>query len=159
MKDQGIVNEPCVNNPDKTTVFSFPIKAPLNCVTRNDMTAIEQLEMWLMYAQYWCEHKPSVTITVCDHEWMDVGAWVYKHFDVCSGISFMPHSDHTYQQPPLQDATIEDIDALIEAMPVRIDWTQLSAYETTDNTKGSQELACSAGVCEVVDIEDGRIAS
>tara|TARA_R100001463_G_scaffold132079_1_gene192482 strand:- start:2559 stop:4514 length:1956 start_codon:yes stop_codon:yes gene_type:complete len=158
MKDQGIVNEPCVMKPDTTTVFSFPIKAPLNSVTRNDMTALEQLELWLTYARYWCEHKPSVTISVRDHEWMHVGAWVYEHFDVCSGISFLPHSDHTYQQAPYQDATIEDIDALIEAMPIRIDWTHLAAYETTDNTKGSQELACSAGVCEVVDIEE-RIAS
>ena len=158
MKDQGIPHEPCVMKPDTTTVFSFPIKSPNRCITRHSMNAIEQLETWLLYARYWCEHKPSVTVSVRDEEWMDVGAWVYKHFDYCSGVSFLPHSDHTYMQAPYQDATIGDIDDLIGSMPVRIDWSQLQAYETTDNTKGSQELACSAGVCEVVDIEE-RIAS
>ena len=152
MKDQGIPNEPCVMKPDTTTVFSFPQRSPALAVTRNDMSAIEQLEMWLVYQRHWCEHKPSVTVTVRDEEWVDVGAWVYKHFDEVSGISFLPHSDHTYQQAPYQDCDKEIYDAMLKNMPDRIDWSKLSDYETEDTTKSSQTLACSAGVCEIVDL-------
>ena len=152
MKDQGIPNEPCVMKPDTTTVFSFPQRSPALAVTRNDMSAIEQLEMWLVYQRHWCEHKPSVTVTVRDEEWVDVGAWVYEHFDEVSGISFLPHSDHTYQQAPYQDCDKEIYDAMLKNMPDRIDWSKLSDYETEDTTKSSQTLACSAGVCEIVDL-------
>lgn len=152
MMDQGIPNEPDVMKPDQTTVFSFPMAAPTNCVDRNDMTAIEQLEMWMVYAREWCEHKPSVTVSVRENEWMDVGAWVWKNFDYCSGISFLPHSDHTYQQAPYQDCSVDDYRQMLEKMPPRIDWSLLQDYETEDNTTGSQELSCTAGVCEVVDI-------
>ena len=152
MKDQGIPNEPCVMKPDTTTVFSFPQRSPALAVTRNDMSAIEQLEMWLVYQRHWCEHKPSVTVTVRDEEWVDVGAWVYKHFDEVSGISFLPHSDHTYQQAPYQDCDAETYNAMLNDMPDRIDWSGLSQYELEDTTKSSQTLACSAGVCEIVDI-------
>jgi ribonucleoside-diphosphate reductase alpha chain len=100
---QGIPNEPDVMKPDSTTVFSFPMQSPRTAITRNDMSAIEQLELWLAYQLHWCEHKPSVTISVKEHEWMEVGAWVYEHFDNVSGISFLPHSEHTYQQAPYQD--------------------------------------------------------
>ena len=152
MKDSGIPAEPCVMKPDSTTVFSFPTKSPSGAVTRNDMTALQQLELWKNYALHWCEHKPSVTITVKDAEWMAVGAWVYENFDICSGISFLPHSDHTYAQAPYQDIDEETYNDLKKQMPTSIDWTALSNYEKVDTTSGSQTLACTAGACELVDI-------
>ena len=152
MKDQGIPNEPCVMKGDTTTVFSFPQKSPAGAVTRNDMTAIEQLELWLMYQRHWCEHKPSVTISVRDSEWMAVGAFVYEHFDEMSGVSFLPHSDHTYQQAPYQDCTKEEYEVLLSSMPEKIDWSKLSDYEQEDNTVAMQTMACTGDVCEVVDL-------
>ena len=152
MIDKGVPNEPCVMKGDTTTVFSFPIKSPSGAVTRNDMTAVEQLEMWLTYQRHWCEHKPSVTISVRDEEWMEVGAFVYKHFDEMSGVSFLPHSDHTYQQAPYQDCTKEDYEELLAIMPKAIDWSELSEYENEDNTAGSQTMACSGDTCELVDL-------
>ena len=152
MVDQGIPAEPCVMKPDTTTVFTFPIAAPKNAVTRNDMTAIEQLEMWLLYQLHWCEHKPSVTITVKDNEWMEVGAFVYKNFDEMTGVSFLPHSDHTYQQAPYQDCNRDEYKALLKDFPKKIDWEKLSSYEKEDNTVGMQTLACSGDVCEIVDL-------
>ena len=152
MIDMGIPNEPCVFKGDTTTVFSFPQKAPAGAVTRNDMTAIEQLETWLTYQRHWCEHKPSVTISVRDSEWLDVGAFVFKHFDEMSGVSFLPHSDHTYQQAPYQDCTQGQYEELLEFMPERIDWTKLSEYEQEDNTVSMQTMACSGDSCEIVDL-------
>jgi ribonucleoside-diphosphate reductase alpha chain len=152
MIDNGVPNEPCVFKGDTTTVFSFPVRSPENAITRNDMTAIEQLETWLTYQRHWCEHKPSVTISVRDDEWLEVGAFVYKHFDEMSGVSFLPHSDHTYQQAPYQDCSKEEYKELLKTMPKKIDWTKLSEYEQEDNTKSSQTFACSGDVCEVVDI-------
>ena len=152
MIDQGIPNEPCVMKPDTTTVFSFPQKSPNKAVTRNDMTAIEQLEMWLTYQRHWCEHKPSITCTVKPDEWMEVGAFVYKNFDEMSGVSFLPHSDHTYQQAPYQDCTKEEYEELLSKMPKNIDWDKLSDYEKEDNTVAMQSMACTGDVCEVVDI-------
>ena len=152
LKDQGVPAEPCVMKPDTTTVFSFPQKSPDKAVTRNDMTAIEQLEMWLTYQRHWCEHKPSVTVTVRDEEWLEVGAWVYKHFNEVSGVSFLPHSDHTYQQAPYQDCTKEEWEEALSKMPKTIDWSLLSEYETDDQTKGSSTFACSGGTCEIVDL-------
>ena len=152
MMDNGVPNEPCVFKGDTTTVFSFPVQAPERATTRNDMTAIEQLETWLTYQRHWCEHKPSVTISVRDDEWLEVGAFVYKHFDEMSGVSFLPHSDHTYQQAPYQDCSKEEYKELLKTMPKKIDWTKLSEYEQEDNTKSSQTFACSGDVCEIVDI-------
>jgi ribonucleoside-triphosphate reductase (thioredoxin) len=152
MIDQGIPNEPCVFKGDTTTVFSFPVKSPSGAITRNDMTAIEQLEMWLTYQRHWCEHKPSVTISVRDSEWMAVGAFVYEHFDEMSGVSFLPHSDHTYQQAPYQDCNKEDYELLLSSMPEKIDWSKLSEYEQEDNTVAMQTMACSGDVCEIVDL-------
>lgn len=152
MKDVGIPSEPCVMKPETTTVFSFPQKAPENAVTRNDVSAIDQLETWLVYQRHWCEHKPSVTVTVRDEEWMEVGAFVYKHFDEMSGVSFLPHSDHSYQQAPYQECTKEDYEDLVNRMPTGIDWTKLSDYEKDDHTAGSQTFACSGDVCEIVDL-------
>ena len=152
MKDQGIPNEPDAFKPDQTTVFSFPQKAPDGAVCTKDMTAIEQLEMWLMYQRNWCEHKPSVTINVKSEEWLEVGAFVYKHFDEMSGVSFLPFNEHTYQQAPYQDCGRSEYEALKEFMPKRIDWAKLSEYESEDNTSGSQTLACSGDSCEIVDL-------
>ena len=152
MKDQGIPNEPDAFKPDQTTVFSFPQKAPEGAVCTKDMTAIEQLEMWLMYQRNWCEHKPSVTINVKSEEWLEVGAFVYKHFDEMSGVSFLPFNEHTYQQAPYQDCGRSEYEALKEFMPKRIDWAKLSEYESEDNTSGSQTLACSGDSCEIVDL-------
>jgi ribonucleoside-triphosphate reductase (thioredoxin) len=152
MIDNGIPNEPCVFKGDTTTVFSFPMKSPNRAVTRNDMTAIEQLEMWLTYQRHWCEHKPSVTISVRDSEWLEVGAFVYKYFDEMSGVSFLPHSDHTYQQAPYQDCTKGQYEELLEFMPERIDWSKLSDYEQEDNTVAMQTMACSGDSCEIVDL-------
>ena len=152
MKDQGIPHEPCVFKGDSTTVFSFPQKSPDRAVTRNDMTAIEQLETWLTYQRHWCEHKPSVTISVRDHEWLEVGAFVYKYFDEMSGVSFLPHSDHTYQQAPYQDCSKKEYEELLSYMPESIDWSRLLEYEQEDNTVSMQTLACSGDSCEIVDL-------
>jgi ribonucleoside-triphosphate reductase len=152
LTDAGIPAEPCVMKPDSTTVFSFPTKSPDNAVTRNDMTAIEQLELWKTYALEWCEHKPSVTITVRDEEWMNVGAWVFDNFDICSGVSFLPHSDHTYAQAPYQDCDKATYKEAAAKMPKKIDWAKLSEYEMEDNTSGAQTLACSSDGCELVDL-------
>ena len=152
MKDQGIPNEPCVMKGDTTTVFSFPVKSPRKSITRNDMTAIEQLQTWLLYQRHWCEHKPSVTISVRDDEWMEVGAFVYKHFDEMSGVSFLPHSDHTYQQAPYQDVDKDTYNVLLKSMPKKIDWAGLSEYEKDDNTAAMQTMACTGDACEIVDI-------
>ena len=152
MQDAGIPAEPCVMKPESTTVFSFPVASPDGAVTRNDMTAIEQLELWKMYALEWCEHKPSVTITVRDEEWLKVGAWVYDNFDICSGVSFLPHSDHTYAQAPYQDCDKAVYTEALKSMPKSIDWSRLSDYEKEDNTAGTQTLACSGDSCEVVDL-------
>ena len=152
MIDQGIPNEPCVMKPDSTVVFSFPVKSPEQAVTRNDMTAVEQLELWLTYQRHWCEHKPSVTISVRDAEWMAVGAFVYEHFDEMSGVSFLPHSDHTYQQAPYQDCTKEEYEEMLSLMPESIDWSELSNYENEDNTVSMQTMACSGDSCEIVDL-------
>tara|TARA_R110001632_G_scaffold94250_1_gene199998 strand:+ start:7026 stop:8813 length:1788 start_codon:yes stop_codon:yes gene_type:complete len=152
MKDQKIPNEPDVMKPDQTTVFSFPMKAPDNAVVTADMSAIEQLEMWLAYQRSWCEHKPSVTINVKNDEWFEVGAFVYNHFDEMSGVSFLPFNEHTYQQAPYQECSKTDYKTLMSCMPDAIDWTQLSDYEQEDNTAGSQTLACSGDSCEIVDL-------
>ena len=152
MKSQGVPSEACVMKPDTTTVFSFPIAAPPKSVTRDEMTAIQQLEMWLIYQRHWTEHKPSVTITVKDNEWMEVGAFVYRNFDEMSGVSFLPHSDHTYQQAPYQDCNKNDYKILSSIMPKKIDWSKLSDFEYEDTTKSSQTFACTGEVCEMVDI-------
>jgi len=152
MADSGVPNEPDVMKPESTTVFSFPVAAPKGAVTRNDMTAIEQLELWLVYQNHWCEHKPSITVTVRDEEWLEVGAFVYKNFDNMSGVSFLPHSDMVYQQAPYQEVSKGDYKKAARAMPVKINWDALSTYEQGDTTSGSQTMACSGDSCELVDI-------
>lgn len=152
MKDQGIPCEPCVMKPDSTVVFSFPQKAPTGAVVTADLTAIEQLEMWLAYQRNWCEHKPSVTINVKKDEWFEVGSFVYKHFDEMSGVSFLPYNEHTYQQAPYQEVGQSDYETLLSLMPKKIDWSKLKEYEADDSTKGSQTFACVGGSCEIVDL-------
>ena len=152
MIDQRIPSEPCVMKPDQTTVFSFPVQSPKDSVVTSDMTAIEQLEMWLTYQRHWCEHKPSVTINVKKEEWFEVGAFVYEHFDEMSGVSFLPYNEHTYQQAPYQEIGKHDYKTLLSCMPDKIDWTKLAAYESEDNTVSMQTMACTGDVCEIVDI-------
>ena len=148
LKDKGVYVEDEVHRPDSTAVFSFPMKAPKQAILRNDWSALTQLENWLIYQRHWCEHKPSVTISVKDEEWVDVGAWVWKHFDEISGVSFLPHSDHTYQQAPYEDCTKEVYNSLLKDTPKYIDWT--SFIEEDDNTIGQQTLACTGGTCEII---------
>jgi ribonucleoside-diphosphate reductase alpha chain len=149
MRDAGFPVEDDVMKPEHTYVFSFPMKAPEHAVMRTDMTALEQLELWLQYQKHWCEHKPSVTISVKEHEWMEVGAWVYKHFDWMSGVSFLPFSEHVYKQAPYQDCDEATYEAELEKMPKNVDWSALTLYEQSDMTEGAQELACVAGACEI----------
>ena len=149
MMDSGFPVEDDAMNPSHTSVFSFPMKVDEGAVFRTDLTAIEQLELWLTYQKYWCEHKPSVTISVKEDEWLDVGAWVYKNFDYMSGVSFLPFAEHTYKQAPYQDIKKEEYELLLKQMPKNVEWSKLSEYEKTDMTIGSQELACAAGGCEI----------
>ena len=152
MTECGFPVENDVMKPEHTSVFSFPMKVGRGAVFRTDMSAVEQLELWLIYQKHWCEHKPSVTISVKEHEWIDVGAWVYRHFEYMSGVSFLPFSDHTYQQAPYQDCTEEEYKDLLRTMPKNVDWNKLSDWESIDMTTASQELACTAGACEIVDL-------
>jgi len=152
MLDKGFPAEPCVMKPDSTMVFSFPVSCP-NSFTRNDLTAIDHLKIWLTYQRHWCEHKPSITVTVKESEWMDVGAWVYEHFDEISGISFLPHSDHSYRQAPYQECTREEWESLSTILPKQINWTgELVSFEQEDQTVGNQTLACSGDKCDFVDL-------
>lgn len=152
MRDKNVPNEPDVTSPDNVTVFSFPMKSPNNAVCRNDMSALEQLELWLKIANNYCEHKPSVTISVKEHEWLEVGSWCWNNFGSLSGISFLPFSEHTYKQAPYQDIDKNMYVDLSTKMPLSIDWNELQQYEKGDTTTSTQELACIGGVCEIVDI-------
>jgi len=153
MKDAGFPLEDDVTKPDHTWVFSFPIKGPEKGIYRKDMSAIEHLELWKVYQDNWCEHKPSITVSVKEDEWLAVGAWVYENFDKMSGVSFLPFADHSYRQAPYQDCSKQEYETLLKKMPEDIEWAKLSEYEEKDMTHGSQELACSAeGGCEIVDL-------
>jgi len=149
LKESGVMGEPDVMKPNDTTVFTFPIKAPDGAVTRTDLSAIDHLELWLAYQKNWTEHKPSITVSVKEDEWMAVGAWVYNHIDEISGISFLPYSDHVYQQAPYQEISESEYNEFLSNTPHTLDWAWLSYYETSDGTTGSQELACSAGACDI----------
>ena len=152
MKDRGFPVEDDVMKPDSTYVFSFPMKAPENAVFRDDRTALEQLEHWLIYKKHWAEHSVSVTVYVKEDEWLEVGAWVYKNFDDLTGVSFLPHSDHTYRQAPYQEITEAEYTDLVQKMPTDIDWEELGMYEFEDRTTGSQTMACSGSSCDIVDL-------
>ena len=153
LKDAGVYWEPDVMKPDTTTVFFFPQKSPEGAVTRNEMTAIEQLELWKTYQEHWCEHKPSITVTVRENEWPSVGGWVYDNFDMVSGVSFLPHSDHTYKQAPYDECSEDRYVELLNRTPSSISWVLLANYEFEDMTAGSSTLACGpGGSCEIVDL-------
>ena len=151
MQAQGVPYEPDVTKPDSVDVFSFFVKSPKGCVLRNDMDAIEQLELYLTYKNYWCEHNPSITVYVREHEWMKVGAWVYEHFNDIGGVSFLPHSDsgHVYAQAPYEEIDEKKFKELLPSMPA-IDWSKLKEFELVDSTVSTKELACSAGSCEII---------
>ena len=148
LKEKGVSVEDEAYRPDSTAVFAFPIKSPRGSITRDDRTALEELETWLVYQRHFCEHKPSVTINVRQHEWLEVGAWVYKHFDEISGISFLPHSDHSYVQAPYQEVDKETFRKALKETPQLISYEEL--IEDEDNTEASQTLACVGASCEVV---------
>jgi ribonucleoside-diphosphate reductase alpha chain len=152
MTDYGFPHEPDIMSPNNTMVFYFPIQSPGDSMFRKDIGAIDQLKMWLVYQTHWTEHKPSVTITVKENEWLEVAAFVYKHFNEISGVSFLPYVDHIYKQAPYQDCTKDEYDELVERMPKSVNWELLSKYETQDLTAGAQELACSGNSCEIVDL-------
>ena len=152
MTEAGFPVEDENKKPETTAVFSFPVKAPKGAITRHDMTAIEHLEIWRIYAEHWCEHKPSITVSVKENEWLEVGAFVYKHFDHMSGVSFLPMSEHIYEQAPYQDCTNTEYEKLLNSMPRSIDWKKLGDYERDDNTLSSQTLNCVGDFCEVVDL-------
>jgi len=154
MVEKEIPHEEDITKPEHTWVFSFPFKSDKKAICRKDKTALEQLNFWKLYQEHWCEHKPSVTITVKDEEWIEVGAWVYKNFDMISGISFLPYADHNYRQAPYQDCTEEEYKEMLKNMPKKINWEELSKYELEDTTTGSQSYACSGDKCEVVDLVD-----
>ena len=149
MIDQGFPVEDDVMNPSHTSVFSFPMKVESGAVFRTDMSAIEQLKLWKVYQENWCEHKPSVTISVKEEEWLQVGSWVYDNFKYMSGVSFLPFAEHTYKQAPYQDCTKQEYEVLLKSMPELVEWEKLAEYEQTDMTIGAQELACAAGFCEI----------
>jgi ribonucleoside-diphosphate reductase alpha chain len=148
MIDKGFPHEMDITNPEQTVIFSFPIRAPEGCVTRDDRSALNQLNHWLMLQRHWCEHKPSITVTVREYEWPGVGAWVWSHFAEMSGVSFLPHSDHSYKQAPYEEVNEEKLKELEAEMPA-VKWADLEKYESEDNTVGTQELSCTAGNCEI----------
>ena len=152
MEDAGFPVEPCVIKPDNTRIFSFPMKSPESSVVVSDVGAMEQLKLWKIYQDYWCEHKPSITVYYKDSEFMEIGQWLYNNFDSVSGISFLPYSDHTYKQAPYQDISEEKYYELLNDMPKDVDWSGLGVFEVEDTTTGSKELACTGGVCEIVDL-------
>ena len=150
MKEMGFPSEPDVTKPEHTTVFSFPQRAPDGAVCRTDMTAWKQLSIWHTYAKHWCEHKPSVTVSVKEDEWVNTAAWVHQNFDDISGISFLPFNEHIYRQAPYQDCTEEEYTEALNKMPKNVDWALLSKYESQDYTVASQELACTGNSCEII---------
>jgi len=148
MQDLEWVWEPDITKPNDTVVFSFPMQSPQDCVTRHKQSAIQQLEVWKIYQEHWCQHKPSITISVKENEWLDVGAWVFNNFEIMSGVSFLPHSDHNYKQAPYEDCNRRTFKQLSSKMH-EADWSNLNQYEAEDYTIASQELACVAGSCEI----------
>jgi ribonucleoside-diphosphate reductase alpha chain len=148
MRDSGVPVEDDITSPQQTDVFSFPIKSPDNAILRDDMSALDQLRLAMIYQKNWCEHKPSVTIYVKEHEWLDVGAYVYKNFDDINGVTFLPFDNGTYRQAPYEEITKEQYETLIKQMPT-VDWSLISKYETDDQTTNSKELACSSGHCDL----------
>jgi len=149
MEDKGFPVEQDVMSPS-SSVFSFPVKAPKGSVTVKEVGAMQQLELWKAYQNHWCEHKPSITVYYTDSEFLQVAQWIWDNFDLCSGISLLPVSDHVYQQAPYEDIDATRYKELLASMPKGVDWQDLGNFEMEDNTTGSQELACVGGACEIV---------
>lgn len=147
LKSQGFPAEPCVMKPDSTTVFSFPMRVEDGAVLRDDIDAIKHLRLWLTFQRHWCEHKPSVTISVKENEWPTVGAWTWEHFDEITGVSYLPHDGGTYKQAPYEEIDEYTYHSLAASMPTDIEWEKF--LEGTDNVEGVQQLACTAGACEL----------
>ena len=150
MVDQGVYHEDDITKPEHTLVFYFPIKSPKGSLTRKDLTALEHLEIWKTYQNHWCEHKPSATISIKEHEWLDVGSWVWNNFDDISGVSFLPYADHSYQQAPYQEITAKEYKEWQKKTTSNIDWDLIKEYEKEDMTENTKELACTAGACEIL---------
>lgn len=148
--DQGVPCEPDAMSPNSTVVFSFPQRSPEGALCREDIGAIDHLEIWKNVQEHWCEHKPSITVNVREEEWVKTSSWVWDNFDILSGVAFLPYSEHTYRQAPYQEITEAEYHDWVKRMPAKIDWDRLREYEKEDNTTGSQEYACSAGFCEIV---------
>ena len=148
MVDKGFPVEDDIMKPETGLIFSFPVESPKDSVFRDDRTAIEQLELWKTYQEFYCEHKPSITVYVKEHEWLQVASWVYDNFDMVSGVAFLPHSGHSGLQAPYQECTEEDYEVLLKDMPMDIDWTELAEYEKVDTTEGMKEFACTGTSCE-----------
>ena len=148
MSDNGFPVEQDVMSAT-SLVFSFPVESPTTSVVVKDVGAMEQLKLWKIYQDHWCEHKPSITIYYTDNEFLQVAQWIWENFDVCSGISLLPYSDHVYQQAPYEEITKEQYIEMLESMPVDISWEDLKGFEDEDNTIGSQEYACVGNSCEV----------
>jgi ribonucleoside-diphosphate reductase alpha chain len=149
LKEQGVPWEPCVMKPDTTTVFAFPMRAPEGALVREDVSAIQHLNLWHAYNKHWAEHQVSVTVSVKEDEWLSVAAWVYKNFDEITGISFLPWDNGSYQQAPYTTITEQEYDELLSRMPKELDWSKMREYEREDTTTGARELACVAGYCEI----------
>jgi ribonucleoside-diphosphate reductase alpha chain len=152
MVEMGFPHEDDVVKPEYNWVFSFPMKSPENSVLRDDITAIKHLELWKIYQDHWTEHKPSVTIQVRESEWMEVGAWVYRHFDSISGVAFLPYSGHNYRQAPYQEITEVEYKRLLDEFPKNIDWSKLGQFEQEDNTQIEKQFACNGDSCELTDM-------
>jgi ribonucleoside-triphosphate reductase len=152
MIDKGIPNEPCAQKPEHTTVFSFPINSPCDSITYSNYSPIKHLDLWLTYQKHWCDHKPSVTINYEDKNFLSIGQWVWNNWEWLSGISFLPQTDHVYDQAPFEAIDKERYDEMISSMPKKIRWKELKKYEQEDTTSNSHAMACVGGACEVVDI-------
>jgi len=150
MVDQGVYHEDDITKPEHTLVFYFPIQSPKDSLVRKDLTALQHLEIWKVYQDHWCEHKPSATISVREPEWLKVGAWVWDNFDTISGVSFLPYADHSYQQAPYQEITKKEYKEWLKKTTNKVDWSLLMDYEKEDMTENTKELACTAGACEII---------
>ena len=150
MKDSGIPHEPCLNNPQTTDIFSFPIKSPTTAQTQQTIKPLDHLNLWLLYQVHYCDHKPSITVTYRDDDFLGIGSWLWENWDKVSGISFLPHSDHVYSQPPFEAITEDEYINMLQKMPISVDWGRLDLYEVIDKTENQQTLSCTAGGCELV---------
>jgi ribonucleoside-diphosphate reductase alpha chain len=148
LKDALVPVEDDFASPNQTYVFSFPMKSPATAVLRDDVSALDQLKLWLTYQRNWCEHKPSITVYIREHEWIEVASFVYKYFDEISGVSFLPYDNGTYRQAPYEEVDEQTYELAKEKMPEVIDWSMISFYEKEDTTNNAKDLACTAGACD-----------